>query len=108
MERKNTEVKNKIIKLVVGVMVTATVLSGCDSAQLSLNSDDADIEESVEDASNEASTDDATEYASDNQSIRGDITLEDDQVIESEGYIDSEDKCYRVAVGRKESVDGIF
>ena len=40
--------------------------------------------------------------------VKYDVPLEPDQQIESSGYVDLEEKCYHVSVGRKASVDGEY
>ena len=40
--------------------------------------------------------------------MKYDVTLALGQMIESEGYIDSDEKCYRVSIGRTESVEGEY
>lgn len=74
--------------LAAGVIVTATVLSGCDSAQLSLGSDEADTEESVEDVSeeeNDAASDNSIEEVSkDDEEDTADDSTEDSSEDESE------------------------
>lgn len=74
--------------LAAGVIVTATVLSGCDSAQLSLGSDEADTEESVEDVSeeeNDATSDNSIEEVSkDDEEDTTDDSTEDSSEDESE------------------------
>ena len=68
-------------------MIAITVLSGCDSAQLSLNSgDEANIEDSVEDAS-----EDENDAASDKKALKEDEEATTDASIEESSDDESED-----------------
>ena len=73
--------KKKYIRKIISVIITTIVLSGCDSAQLSLNSgDESKTEDSVEDTSEED-----TEDANDDDSSKADSGEE----FEDISYYDS-------------------
>lgn len=86
--------KNKIIKLVAGIIVTATVMTGCDSAQLDLDSDESATEETTEESSDEASTEDSIDSSEETSSEDStqESTDADSEEASAEEDDDKEDK----------------
>ena len=74
--------------------------------------DSMDTENAVE-PDNKGANDSSNDLHEDNNesvesNMKYDVTLAPGQMVESEGYIDSDEKCYRVSIGRTESVEGEY
>lgn len=70
-------------------------------------SEDVSIQ-TVTESQNDKTSSSEQDNSSENDTDKKDVSLESDQIIEAESYIDSEEECYRVSIGRKESVEGEY
>jgi hypothetical protein len=87
---------------IVGDLMVINTLAGCGAI-------DFELDKNTKVTSTDKNrTDYVQEQQDEDINYADGIILEPDQIIEAEGYIDSEEICYRILISRKKSVEGEY